>query len=119
MKAWSIFLFMWAFQSVVWVFLSSFGFVVVEGAIVLPEIENNASAIASGNEYIASSLYGESKFSNMWDSWYKILMPTGSFISLFFPEMPEIMVIMFNSLWGVLATVAVLEFMRGFNIMEG
>jgi len=119
MKAWHVFLFVYILQLLLVNVLPYYGITPGTSAVVLSETDlntNTSTSISDSNEYLQQTLYQQEQFSNPWNAMTSSLLPTGSFLDTYFPSMPGFLILLFNSLWGILTTLAVIEFIRGFNI---
>jgi len=119
MKAWHIFLFIYIFQLIIANVLPYYDISTGTSPVVLSSGDlntNGTTSISDSNEYLQQTLYQQEQFSNPWNAMVSSLQPTGSFFESFFPDLPGYLVLLFNSLWGMLTTLAILEFIRGFNI---
>ena len=118
MKAWKIFLFMYILQALVISFLPFFGLDYDGSAVIYTEedVSDDAEAITESNQYLQQTLYQEKRFKNgIWDVIVGGLMPTGYYFDQFF-DMPSLFLALLNSLWFIISSLAVLEFLRGFNV---
>ena len=118
MKAWSIFLFIYVFQFIVGAMLGLYGITDANSVVNITEFdsESEGQILSSDNQYAEATTYQEKKFGSGWQTLIQALMPTGYYISRYFPTFPSFLILLFNSLWGIVTTIAVIEFMRGFNI---
>ena len=121
MKAWHLFLFLYVFQALV--------------AAIIPQYISNAhytayyvpndalsnftdpTVVTSENQYLAANQYFGIESKSKWDILLSGLMPLGEYIKSLFPNViPEAIVLLLDSIWGIIFGLSMLEFMRGMKI---
>jgi hypothetical protein len=118
MKAWQVFLFMYILQALVISFLPFFDIGFGGSAVIYSDsdVDDDVDAISESNQYLQQTLYQEKRFKNgIWDVLIGGIMPTGYYFDQFF-DVPSLFMALLNSLWFIITTLAVLEFLRGFSV---
>jgi len=119
MKAWQIWLFIYSFQFILAIIFPYYN-VAYETPIAVNISENvsiNPEVVTTENQYLQNTLFFGIRSKNIWDILKTSIMPTGSFIAKLFPNIiPELLITLLNSIYYVLATLMIIEIMRGIII---